>query len=89
MPAHRTLAHDTDPVAERRQFEIWSRMSAAEKFEAFAQLMAMADAFAEAGIRRLHPDADDREVFLRRAARTLDRETMRKVYGWDPEAHRG
>lgn len=63
-------------------------MSAAEKFEAFAQLMAMADAFAEAGIRRAHPEADDREVFHRRAARVLDRATMVKVYGWDPDAHR-
>ena len=88
MSALRTLAHDTDPIAEQRQFEIWARMSAAEKFEAFAQLMAMADAFAEAGIRRSHPAADDREVFLRRAARTLDRQTMVKVYGWDPAAHR-
>lgn len=50
-------------------------------------MMAMADAVAEAGIRRAHPDADDREVFLRRAARSLDRETMVKVYGWDPDAH--
>ncbi|MCA8978022.1 MAG: hypothetical protein KDC98_25070 [Planctomycetes bacterium] len=49
----------------------------------------MADAFAEAGIRRSHPGADDREVCLRRAARTLDRETMVKVYDWDPDAHRG
>ncbi|MGE3173993.1 MAG: hypothetical protein AB7O97_15310 [Planctomycetota bacterium] len=88
MSAPRTQAHDTDPIAEQRQFEIWSRMSATEKFAAFAQLMAMADAFAEAGIRRLHPDADDREVFLRRAARTLDRATMIAAYGWDPAAHR-
>lgn len=86
MPPHRTLARDTTPTAEQRQFQIWSHMSAAEKFEAFAQLMEMADAVAEAGIRRLHPEADDREVFLRRAARVLDRETMVTIYGWDPDA---
>ncbi|MCA8951058.1 MAG: hypothetical protein KDE27_16250 [Planctomycetes bacterium] len=63
-------------------------MTAAEKFGAFAQLMAMADAVAEAGIRRRYPGADDREVFLRRAARVLDRQTMVVVYGWDPDAHR-
>ena len=50
--------------------------------------MAMADAVAEAGIRQAYPDADDREVFLRRAARVLGRETMVKAYGWDPDAHR-
>ena len=87
MPKPSTLARDTTPTAEQRQFEIWSRMTAAEKFDAFAQLMAMADAVAEAGIRRTYPDADDREVFLRRAARGLDRQTMVKVYGWDPDAH--
>lgn len=88
MPEPRTLARDTTPAAERRQFEIWSRMSPAEKFGAFVQLMAMADAVAEAGIRRAHPDANDREVFLRRAARMLDRQTMVDIYGWDPEDHR-
>lgn len=88
MPEPRTLARDTTPIAERRQFEIWSRMTPSEKFDAFAQLMAMADAVAEAGIRRTHPEAGDREVFLRRAARVLDRQTMVKVYGWDPDAHR-
>jgi hypothetical protein len=29
--------------------------------------------------------AGEREVFLRVAARRLDRETMIKAYGWDPE----
>jgi hypothetical protein len=49
--------------------------------------MELANATAEAGIRRAHPDADDREVFLRRAARSLDRATMIRVYGWDPAAY--
>lgn len=63
-------------------------MSAAEKFAALQRLMEMADAVAEAGIRREFPSADDREVFLRLAARKLDRETMIKVYDWDPDACR-
>jgi hypothetical protein len=41
---------------------------------------------AQAEIRRLHPGIDEREVFLRAAARHLDRETMMRVYGWDPES---
>ncbi len=87
MQRRRTLADDTTPSAEQCQFEIWSRMTPAQKFAAFEQLMAMAEVVAEAGIRRRHPHADDREVFLRRAARTLDRETMVAVYGWDPSLH--
>jgi hypothetical protein len=35
----------------------------------------------------MYPDAGEREVFLRVAARRLDRETMIKVYGWDPKLH--
>jgi hypothetical protein len=35
----------------------------------------------------MYPRAGEREVFLRVAARRLDRETMLRVYGWDPDLH--
>lgn len=63
-------------------------MTPAQKFAALEDLMQMAVAVAEAGIRLRHPGADEREVFLRRVARSLDRRTMISVYGWDPEQHR-
>jgi hypothetical protein len=78
---------DTSPAAEQLQFEIWRRMSPAEKFAAFLDLQATAEAFAEAGIRRRYPLADAREVFLRRVAMHLDRDTMVRCYDWDPELH--
>lgn len=37
---------------------------------------------------RMYPEADEREVFLRVAARRLDRESMIKAYGWDPDEHK-
>ena len=77
---------DTSPAAERLQFEIWARMTSMEKFAAFLELQETAIALCEAGIRARHPHASDREVFLRRVARTLDEETMRKCYGWSPGA---
>ena len=40
---------------------------------------------AEAGVRKMHPQAPDREVFLRVASRHLPRELMIRAYGWDPE----
>ncbi len=40
---------------------------------------------AEAGVRLAHPQASDREVFLRAAARQLSPALMRKVYGWHPD----
>ncbi len=84
----RTLAADTSLVAERLQFEVWRRMTPAEKFAAFLDLQSTTTALAEAGIRLRHPGADQREVFLRRVAMVLDRQTMVRVYGWDPDQHR-
>ena len=36
-------------------------------------------------IRRRHPDATSREQQLRLASRWLPAETMRRVFGWDPD----
>jgi hypothetical protein len=77
---------DTSVDAEALQFAIWARMSPAEKFAAFEDLYQLAVAMAEAGIRLRHPQASDREVFLRRVARSIDRESMLAAYGWAPEA---
>ncbi len=42
----------------------------------------------QANVRQTYPRADDREVFLRVAARHLDRDTMVRVYDWDPDLNR-
>jgi len=76
---------DTSAAAEAQQIAIWARMTPAEKWAAFEDLQATAIALAEAGIRLRHPGASEREVFLRRVARTLDRATMLRAYGWAPE----
>lgn len=36
------------------------------------------------GVRLRHPEADEREVFLRAVAMRLPRELMIRAYGWDP-----
>ena len=41
---------------------------------------------AEDNVRKLHPEFSEREVFLSAASRRLDRQTMIRAYGWDPEA---
>lgn len=74
---------DTPAEIERLQFDVWRRMTPAEKFAAFVDLQATAIALAEAGIRLRHPNADEREVFLRRVARNLGREVVIQVYGFD------
>jgi hypothetical protein len=60
-------------------------MDPARKIEAVFQLSDSLWSLVQANVRKQHPDADEREVFLRAAARKLDAETMRRVYGFDPE----
>ena len=38
-----------------------------------------------AGIRQRYPEASEEEVRRRLAAVLFDRETVIKVFGWDPE----
>jgi hypothetical protein len=76
---------DTDPKAAALLLSLQRRMSPQEKVRAVFELSDMLLRLSEAGVRRLYPDAGDREVFLRAAARRLGRETVARVYGWDPE----
>jgi hypothetical protein len=66
--------------------ECQRRMSASEKVNGMLNLARMAFDTAQAEIRRQHPGIGEREVFLRAAARHLDRDTMIRAYGWDPES---
>jgi hypothetical protein len=77
---------DTDPRALGVFLGVQREMSVSRKIETVLQMSEMIWRLPEANVRRLHPDASDREVFLRTAARRLDREAMTRVYGWDPLA---
>ncbi len=78
---------DTDPRAMEVWLDLLRRMPAGKKIESVFSLSRMAIQFSEAGVRMAYPEADDREVFLRTAARRLSRDLMIRVYGWDPHAH--
>lgn len=78
---------DTDPRALKVFLDLQRKMTASEKLQAVFDLTEMLMRLAEEGVRSLYPEADDREVFLRAAARRLDRETMIRVYSWDPIEH--
>lgn len=81
---YQTQSADTHPAAERIQFEVWRHKTPAEKLRLLLDLHRTVHWLAEAGIRRRHPSATAREVFLRLAATRIDRETMLRAYGWDP-----
>ena len=60
-------------------------MPVSQKIATVFQLSEVVWQLSEAGVRKIFPEAGDREIFLRTAARHLDRETMVRVYGWDPD----
>ena len=62
----------------------YRRMTPRQKLARVADLSAASRCMAEARIRKQHPDADDSEVRLRVGSLVLGRETMMRVFGWDP-----
>jgi hypothetical protein len=84
---YRTQSSDTSYEAERMLIDAWRRMAPWEKARRMTELMAAVDALALVGIATRHPHATARERQLRLAALRLDRETMVRVFGWDPAVH--
>jgi len=76
---------DTGPEARRVLIELARQTPIWKKFAQVAATTETCRAFAKAGIRRRYPNAGDDEIKRRLAAVTLDRETVIKVYGWDPK----
>jgi hypothetical protein len=78
---------DTDP----RALEVWHHLlrskSPGERLMMALDLSELAIRMSEAGVRAQFPEASEREVFLRAAARRLPRDLMIRAYGWDPEEH--
>lgn len=74
---------DTDPKALDVFLDIQRRMTPEEKIQNVFRANELMKALAEAGVRRLHPEAGEREVFLRAVSRRPGSELMRRVYGWD------
>jgi len=57
------------------------RATPGERLTRALELSETVRGFAEAGMRARHPQADDREIFLRMARLYLGDELARKVYG--------
>ncbi len=66
----------------------YRRMSPLKKLERVAELNRSIRTLAIAGIRqRYGSDISPREERLRLAALSIDRATMIRAFGWDPEEH--
>jgi hypothetical protein len=85
MPKHEWYS-DTDARAFHVFLSRQRSMTPAEKIQAVFQQNELLRSVAEANERQLHPQASDREIFLRVTAHRLDRETMLRVYGWSPDS---
>jgi hypothetical protein len=81
-PASRSaiLSADASADVERLQIEAWRCMSSAEKGRIMNQATQDALTLARSGIRQRHPNASERECFLRLAELQLGPSLVRKVY---------
>jgi hypothetical protein len=82
------MCEDTSPEASAHLLELLRRATPGEKLARVFELTQIAIELSRAGVRAQYPEADEREVRLRAAARVYDRETMIRAFGWDPAEHR-
>ena len=82
---------DTDPRAMEAWLNLLRSKSSGERMMMVLDLSDLAIRMSEAGVRADYPQASEREVFLRAAARRLPRDLMIRAYGCDPadDAHSG
>ena len=78
---------DTDPAALGVFIRLHREMTPAQRAARIFELAGFQDSLQRASVLSMYPGASEREVFLRVAARRLDRETMIRAYGWDPALH--
>jgi hypothetical protein len=77
---------DTPPEVEALWIEGLRRMGPERRLRQALDLTETVRALAIAGIRaRYGADTPEREILLRLAALTIDRQTMIRAFGWDPE----
>jgi hypothetical protein len=76
---------DTSPEAERVLIELARQTPVWRKFEQIGEATEIRRVFATAVLRERYPEASEEELRLRLIARSLDRETMIRVYNWDPK----
>jgi hypothetical protein len=79
---------DTDVETLKVYADMIRGMTESQRMMRVFELCELQRAIVAAGVRRQFPKAGEDEVFLRVAARILDRQQMIDVYNWDPEQHR-
>jgi hypothetical protein len=81
----KTLSADTSPQIEALMIDLIRKQSPEQRAQKVLALNNRARAMQLVGIRRRHPEADERELRMRLASLWLDRQTMIRLFAWDPE----
>jgi hypothetical protein len=79
------LFADTDEAAERKLIELTRQMPDEKKLRMVFSQVETGRQLAMAGLKNRYPLASPEELIKRYAALVLDRETVMKLYAWDPE----
>lgn len=79
LMTRRAQAEDTSFEAERAQFEIYGRMTAAEKLERVRALSRSANRLALVGLRRRHPDENEETLRARLVEMRLGSDLARRL----------
>ncbi|HXA52608.1 MAG TPA: hypothetical protein VNV86_19965 [Candidatus Acidoferrum sp.] len=78
---------DTSPEAWQVWLELVRKMTPAERLQRALDLSETVRELGKAGIREAHPNAGERELFLRFAHRQLGDNLFCKVYGNELDAY--
>ena len=72
---------DTTPEAWEFYLGLLRKLTPSERMQQVVECTEFARQFHLAGLRQRHPEADEREIFLRAARINLGRRLFREVYG--------
>ena len=78
-------SHDTSLTLEETLFERYRQMSVEEKLDHIGALGRLAEELAVAGLSAKYPGASNEETRMRLVSRWIDRDTMIRLYGWNPK----
>ncbi|MBN1684755.1 MAG: hypothetical protein JW855_04920 [Gammaproteobacteria bacterium] len=78
-------ANDTPQLVQQMLIAGYRKMSPQQKLKQVSELTRAAQQLALARIRKKYGTRSEREQRLRLASLWLDRETMMRVFHWDPQ----
>ena len=79
------LSPDTSPEAQRKQYELMSRLSPTERLKLAFDLTEAMRKLVIADLRHRYPLANEETIRRKFIARVLPREDVIRAYGFDPD----